>query len=80
MPEQTISCDANDLINASKCYCFDAAISNQIMIYLLNVISGLNLTPEQLAENSKCFCGFDRKTAEAAKLYLLCAAANAAGA
>lgn len=79
MPE--ISCDPNELLEASKCYCFgDTKAAQGVEIYLLNVISGLNLTPNQLLENSKCFCGFDKKTAEAAKLFLLCAAAQAAGA
>lgn len=46
------------------------------MIYLLNQISGLNLTPEQLAANSKCFC-MGEKSANAAITYLLCQIASA---
>lgn len=79
MPE-TISCDKNDLVEASKCYCFDRNTADSVMIYLLNVISGLNLTPNELAENSKCYCFSNTKTTEAVKVYLLCQAANAAGA
>lgn len=81
MPE-TISCDKNDLAKASKCFCYaDQRQIDAIMIYLLNVISGLNLTPNQLALNAVPFMGIsDQRQIEAIKLYLLCAAADAAGA
>lgn len=45
------------------------------MLYLLNQISGLNLTPKQLADNAKCYC-FDAKTTDAVMAYLLCAIVN----
>ena len=45
------------------------------MLYLLNQISGLNLTPAQLAKNSACFC-LNAKASKAAELYLLCSIAN----
>lgn len=50
------------------------------MIFLMNRISGLNLTPEQILEQSKCFCFGDRQVQQAALIYLTCAAANAAAA
>lgn len=45
------------------------------LLYLLNSISGLNLTPNQLAAESKCWC-LDEQAFKAAELYLLCAIAN----
>jgi hypothetical protein len=77
-----VSCDKNDLAEAASCYCY----SNQkqvdaIMIYLLNVISGLNLTANELAVNATPFMGIsDQRQIDAIKLYLMCAAAEAAGA
>lgn len=64
---------------ASACYCLPEKQARGAMLYLLNQISGLNLTPNQLAENSKCFC-MNRQAAEAAELYLLCAISNSVGA
>jgi len=49
------------------------------MLYLLNQISGLNLTPAELASRSACFC-MGEKATKAAEAYLMCQIASAAGA
>jgi hypothetical protein len=48
------------------------------MVYLLNVLSGLNLTPKELASRSACYCA-QRNVQESEITYLLCQMANAAG-
>jgi hypothetical protein len=76
-----ISCDPNDLAEASKCFdCIPKNIQNSVIIYLLNVISELNLTPEQLVENSKCYDCIPKNIQPAVQTYLLCQISNAAGA
>jgi cytochrome c oxidase assembly protein Cox11 len=78
MPE-SIDCTPNALLEASKCFCFpEQKLRDGAMIYLMLVISGLNLTPKQLLEASKCYCFGDQRAARDALLYLTCAAANAA--
>lgn len=75
-----ISCDTDDLAAAAKCYCYDRETAQQVKIYLLAVIAGLQAqTPSELADAAKCYC-FDAQTAKKVQAYLLCQAALAAGA
>lgn len=55
-------------------------MQGQVMIYLLNVISGLNLTPEELMQRASCYRCIPKGMEAAVMLYLLCANADAAGA
>lgn len=74
-----IECTAEALATAAKCYCFDKKTSEEVKIYLLAVLAGLdNLTPSQLADRAKCFC-MDAKFQKAVQNYLLCQLANAGG-
>lgn len=77
-----VSCDPNDLAEASKCLCFhDKNQQFAIEAYLLMQIAGLSLTAEQLVAAATPFLGIqDKKMQEAVRLYLLCQAATAAGA
>jgi hypothetical protein len=45
--------------------------SQAAVLYLLNQISGLNLTKSELAARSACFC-MGEKASKAAELYLMC--------
>jgi hypothetical protein len=75
-----INCDPNALAAASACYCGPEDLQRAEIIYLLNAISGLNLTATQLAAAS---CGYNcipQDLAWAEITYLLCANAKAAGA
>ena len=78
-----ISCDPNDLAEASKCFCFDKKSSIAVELYLLYVISGSTLTVNELLQ-AAADAGFygisDKQSQEAVRLYLLCSAATAAGA
>ena len=46
-----IACDSQTLVNQANCYHMQIpdGMKTAVMIYLLNQISGLNLTPQQLA-------------------------------
>lgn len=78
MPEAvTISCDANDLAENSKCYCYDEETWRKVMVYLLAGLADKDeLTPDQLAEEAKCMCIPDGHW-ESVMVYLLCEAVNA---
>lgn len=55
MPE--INCDATSLLAASECYdqlIIRAGRGPAVMVYLLNVATGLNLTPNQLIALAEC--------------------------
>ena len=72
-----ISCEPKDLAAASACFQgIPPGHRDAALIAQLNVISGLNLTPKQLVEQSKCYCGFDKKTEMAIVIMLLCAIVN----
>lgn len=76
-----VSCDINDLANASKCFCYsDQRQIDSIIIYLLTQIASDTSTPSELAEKAKCYCFPDAKSRDAVMLYLLCAIAQASGA
>lgn len=71
-----ISCNPNDLTEASKCYCYDKETSQRVIIYLLAVIANLEATPpSELAALARCYC-YNDKTAKQVQNYLLCQIAN----
>ena len=71
-----IDCSSQALAEASACYCFQHDKAEQVKIYLLAVIAGLDdLTQAELAERAKCYC-FDNKTSKEVTTYLLCQIAN----
>lgn len=77
----SVSCDTNDLAEASKCFCYgDQRTIDAIIIYLLKTIAKDTSTPAQLAQKASCFCYPDTRSRDAVMLYLLCATADAAGA
>lgn len=77
----SVSCDINDLANASKCYCYsDQKQVDAIIIYLLAQIAETTLTPAELAKQAACYCYPDTRSRDAVMLYLLCAIADASGA
>lgn len=76
-----ISCDTNDLLQASKCYCFSNQTQiDSVIIYLLSQIAESTATPSELATSAACYCFPDKNTRESVMLYLLCQIADAAGA
>lgn len=69
----TIDCDPNALLDAAKCFkCIPKGLEPEVMIYLLNVISGLNLTPQQLMTEAKCYKCIPKGMQEAVMTFLLC--------
>lgn len=76
-----VSCDVNDLAEASKCYCYgDKRVETSIIIYLLAQIAEDTSTPAELAAKAACYCFPNQRVAEAVQTYLLCAIAQASGA
>lgn len=76
-----VDCSSESLQAAGRTYCcVPPAMQGQVMIYLLNVISGLNLTPEELMQRASCYRCIPKGMEAAVMLYLLCANADAAGA
>lgn len=76
-----ISCNTNDLAEASKCFCYnDQKQIDGIIIYLLKTIAEDASTPAELARKAACFCYPDTRSRDAVMLYLLCAIADASGA
>lgn len=72
-----VTCTADYLGEASKCYCFDPVTAEKVKVYLLAQIAGLSdMTPTQLADAADCYC-FDRETMKKVQAYLLCQIANA---
>jgi hypothetical protein len=75
------SCEPSDLIEASKCFkCIPTGMQSEVIIYLLNEISGLNLTPQQLMDAAACYKCIPTGMQSEVQTYLLCAIADAAGA
>ena len=75
-----ISCDPGDIAKASACYCGPEDSQRAQIIYLLLQISGLSLTPTQLADAAKCYNCVPRDMQEAETTYLLCQIASNSGA
>jgi len=72
-----ISCEPNDLLEASKCFkCIPSGAQPEVIIYLLNEILGTGLTVEQLIENSKCFKCIPSGIQSEVQTYLLCEVVN----
>jgi len=55
-------------------------MQSEVIIYLLNVISGLNLTPQQLMANSACMKCIPQGMQSEVQTYLLCQIATSVGA
>lgn len=73
MPDAIDCSDPNALLEASKCYkCIPEGMTAEVMIYLLNVISGLNLTPQQLMDNAACYKCIPKGMQDAVMTFLLC--------
>jgi hypothetical protein len=75
-----ISCIPADVASASVCFCGPEDSQRAQMIYLLLQLSGLTLTPAQLAAAAAPYMGQPQDMMEAEMVYLMCAAASAAGA
>lgn len=72
-----ISCEPKDLMEAAKCYStIPTGKQMEVMIYLLNQISGLDLTPKELMEAAKCFETIPKGKQNEIITYLLCQNAN----
>lgn len=73
-----ISCTANDLAANSECYKkISQGDRDAVMIYLLNNISGLNLTPDQLISAAACYAErIEPHMQGAVIMYLLCQIVN----
>lgn len=72
-----ISCEPADLLDAAACFkCIPAGEQNAVMIYLLNVISGLNLTPQQLMDQAVCYNCIPVGMQAEVQTYLLCQIVN----
>lgn len=68
-----ISCEPKDLMESAKCYStIPTGKQMEVMIYLLNQISGLDLTPKELMEAAKCYETIPPGTQLAVISYLLC--------
>lgn len=71
-----ISCDAQSLADAAKCYdCLPVGIQLSIQTYLLAVIAGGSLDPQTLANQARCFRCLEGMHAEV-QAYLLCNIVN----
>lgn len=67
-----ISCDANDLAAAAKCFkCIDGDLM-EVQTYLLAVLAGGSLDPNVLAAQAKCFKCLPPATLYEVKTQLLC--------
>lgn len=74
-----ISCEPNALLAASACMkCIPTGTQNEVIIYLLNTISGLNLTPQQLVDAARCYKCVPAGMQAEVQTYLLCQIANTA--
>ena len=74
----------NQLAVAAACFAKSIPRGDQLgcALYLWNIMAGLNLTPEQLKVNSKCFTppgGFPAGDQMGALLYLINAGGGSAG-
>lgn len=77
-----IECSPEAIASASECYNrISPGDMDAAMIYLLYVISGLDLTIEELVANSQCYAAkIDKQSQGAVIIFLLCAIADAVGA
>ena len=75
-----IDCDPSALAESAKCFCYPRDIEGAVIIKLLMVLAGLDLTPAELAELAAPYVGMPKNQKDAAIVALSCAAATAAGA
>lgn len=80
-----ISCDPNDLMQASACYkCIAPGMQPEVIIYLLaqllNATNGASTDPQVLMQEAQCMRCIPAGMQEEVMTYLLCQLANAVGA
>lgn len=76
MPSEII-CTPESLVDAAKCYtCIPVGMQREVLIYLLNVMSGLNYTPQQLMDSAKFMKCIPIGMQDEVITYLLCQIAN----
>jgi hypothetical protein len=74
----TISCEPNDLIEASKCFkCIPTGTQNEVIIYLLNQMLTTPKTVQELLDGAKCYKCIPQGMQSEVQTYLLCEALNA---
>lgn len=72
-----VSCEPKELMESAKCYeTIPMGKQMEVMIYLLNQISGMDLTPKQLMEEAKCFETIPPSKQQEVIAYLLCQVVN----
>lgn len=73
-----VECTASNLAEQAKCFCgLTPQQRDNVRLYLLAVIAGVEPDPDALAEAAKCFCGIGPKQQKQVQTYLLCQIANA---
>lgn len=71
-----VTCSPEALADAAKCLnCIPVGMQIAVQTHLLNVISGLNLTPQQLIDAANCYRCLEGMHAEV-QAYLLCQIVN----
>ena len=69
----TISCEPNDLLEASKCLkCIPTGTQNEVIIYLLNQLLDNPKTVDELLDGAKCFKCIPKGSQPEVQTYLLC--------
>lgn len=71
-----ISCETNDLAEASKCFCFGELQQLAIQTYLLQQYVGDTSTPAELLDAAKCFECMSPKQLLMIQNHILCQLAN----
>jgi hypothetical protein len=72
-----ISCETNDLLQASACFkCIPAGSQEEVMIYLLGQIVDPTLTPQEMMDASACFKCIPKGMQWGVIAWLLCQTAN----
>ena len=73
-----VVCEPKDLAAASACFCgVPPGDRDAILIFLLATIAGGSMDPNVLAESAKAYRGYDKRTAQAVMVYLMCSIASA---
>ena len=74
-----VSCDPNDLLLASKCLkCIPAGAQNEVIIYLLSMIAGVDPNPNELMSLARCMRCIPTGMQLEVQTYLLCQIQNEA--
>lgn len=75
-----MTCTPQAIADSAPCWdCIPVQLREPAIIYLLNVINGMQLTPQQIADGAKCYDCIPKQLRLPAMLYLLCAIANGSG-